>query len=183
MAERSASGEADGAQSSHDWRRAFARQARSDLAVYDFLTEAGRSDLAACHRMLYLQMVWEKTCKAFLLKQDEGSSQVSASHRVIEKQLPRIVAEYHRQQKGKAMPAGQMGPLRQLARDIENLYPSGASSGHSSRNCKYPWIEANRVVAPVDIDFPLDRVQSHKLLVRLRKILNTVLHQMEAVSR
>ena len=44
------------------WAQAFARQAESDLHVYDVLVTD--PSLPACHRLHYLQMACEKLCKA-----------------------------------------------------------------------------------------------------------------------
>jgi len=46
-----------------DWARAYAKQALSDLDVREILV---RGNTEKCHRLHFLQMAAEKTCKAYL---------------------------------------------------------------------------------------------------------------------
>jgi len=77
------------------WRKAYARQAASDFAVYDLLCAHGEID--ECQRMHHLQMALEKSAKAHFwgpTGANSSDSKVNRSHKVAEKYLPLVVSQY-----------------------------------------------------------------------------------------
>ncbi len=54
---------------SNEWKKAFAKQSKSDLKVYELLCR--NPDIDTCHRLHYLQMHLEKIAKSYLWMQSE----------------------------------------------------------------------------------------------------------------
>lgn len=109
-----------------EWRRAYARQANSDFALYDLLCQNG--DVEECQRMHYLQMALEKAAKAHYWGTTASSlatSRINKSHKVAEKYLPLVYREYWIRKKGKQpIPDHIAKTLRSLCRELDYLAPA-----------------------------------------------------------
>ena len=121
----------------HDWRRAFARQAKADLDTRTVLCQNAKAP--ECHQLHFLQMACEKLVKAHLFTVPPVPQYLFSSHAVIAKHLPRIVGEYYRRQKGKPLPRPMHTRIRHLSRQIELLAPAVDDAGRVRANCEYPW--------------------------------------------
>lgn len=133
------------------WAQAFAAQAASDLAAYEALTTTA---LPGSHRLHYLQMWLEKLCKAYLWLPNGVADDLRMRHNVVEKILPRMIAEYWRRIGFRERP--NLASIREICREIDLLHPQVDDGGRRADNVEYPWLDASgRVVAPVATSFPL----------------------------
>jgi hypothetical protein len=143
------------------WRRAYARQAASDFAVYDVLCM--HPEVEECQRMHYLQMALEKAAKAHFW-QTSGSrgdpSSVNRRHRVAEKFLPGVFKDYWFRTNGRTkIPGGLLKAIRTLCREVDLLAPAVLDGAARQDNCEYPWevIAADgsvqKVLSPLDHEF------------------------------
>ena len=137
------------------WSRAFAREARADLAGYQFAC-VNRSVLA-CHRFQLLQMACEKLAKSHLCAAGSDPQLVQASHAYTAKVLPLVVRDE----------IALLGPdpaarlawvdrrVRPLVREIELLSPSVTDGGNRAANCEHPRADGvGRLHVPADDTFP-----------------------------
>jgi len=162
---------------------ALARQAQSELEVFDLLVKQPR--IPACHPLHALQMALEKLSKSFLW--DESMRQrrpagLETSHAVVKKALPRIFLQMAAES-GFRPPTVAIAQVHDFARRIDELHPS-VNPGGCPQNCKYPWEEPSsgsgtRVMAPVDFHFTIgDEVsmpQGVKILKLVRAKLRAIL--------
>lgn len=109
------------------------RHAASDLDVYAALAAL---PLPACHRLHYLQMWLEKLCKAYLWL-PEGAEDLRMRHNVVEKVLPRMIAEHWRRIGFDQRP--DIAAIRQLCREVDLLHPQVDDNGRRPDNVEYPW--------------------------------------------
>lgn len=153
-----------GVEEERAWQVAFAREAASDLDVYELLCDQG--SLPSCHRLHYLQMALEKMAKAYSWdpEQREGRSpRFAVSHAVASKVLPTAFKESWRATTpSRAPPRALMQKVRQFCREVELLAPAVEDAGRRPDNCEYPWGEADaggrllRVRVPVEHRFGVD---------------------------
>ncbi|MCP4351616.1 MAG: hypothetical protein GY795_39630 [Desulfobacterales bacterium] len=82
---------------SNEWKKAFAKQSKSDLKVYELLCR--NPDIDTCHRLHYLQMHLEKIASHIFgcnRKERDDLPNFHTSHKVIAKVLPLLVKKYWR---------------------------------------------------------------------------------------
>lgn len=139
----------------NEWSVAYARQAKSDMEVRDFLLTS--KDFPPCHQLHFLQMACEKLCKAHLFAQGQDSPQFQKSHAYVASILPvifkmKFAETYKRELRNRA---GVLSQVKQLAREIELLAPAVDAAGRRKDNCEYPWEDgAGKIVSPIDRQFP-----------------------------
>ena len=109
------------------WAVAFAKQAKSDLQAYDVLCAS--SDLAACHRLHYLQMACEKACKSKLIADGADIARIEESHAYIQNTMWVIARTFFGRQSKRG--TWEIDAIKKLARQIELLAP-----GHAARRRK-----------------------------------------------
>src|SRR5580704_4214390 len=132
---------------------AFAAQAASDLEAYDLFS---RSALPSNHRLHYLQMWLEKLCKAYIWLPHAGADDLRSRHNVVEKMLPRMIAECWRHLGFTQRP--DLASIRQLCREIDLLHPQVDDEGRRPDNVEYPWTgPSGDTLVPAQWDFPLTR--------------------------
>jgi hypothetical protein len=166
------------------WHVAFARQALSDKQVYDYLCENKYLDI--CQGLHFLQMTFEKLCKAHLLAPGNVSQRpdnVFSSHSVIAKQMPRIYMKFC-ERHNITLKSWEITEVRILCKNINELSPSVGSD----ENCEYPW-EKNFlfdddtfVVAPVEHEFAVANEIKRHIGTKLLKCLSALLNEMVKVK-
>lgn len=117
---------------------AFATQAASDLDAYDVLLD---SSLPSSHRLHYLQMWLEKLCKAYLWVPGSAEEELRLRHNVVDKVLPRIIAEHWRRIGFEQRP--DIVAIRQLCREVDLLHPQVDDNGRRPDNVEYPWTSSS----------------------------------------
>jgi len=152
-----------------NWRRAFLKQAISDLRVATEM--AKRENVEDCHRIRYLQMAAEKFAKGF---QTSGQNQPPTIHPVFDR-FVRTLRNNPRRFKGlseivAAKPLwNRTQYLKRIVRNatrLVNLIPKKSGGPNS----EYPWLardnQGNETVAvPCEFKFgvPYDISYSHLL--------------------
>lgn len=161
----------------HDWARSYARQALSDLGAREVLV-LGKAE--KCHRLHFLQMAAEKTCKAHLTIAN-GHESVRRSHAYVKRNLP-IVARhvYAMMNDDSRITAWEMSEVRRLAREIELLAPACDDGDVRRDNSEYPWEDGKgNVCTPCEYSFPnID--DGSRGIIRLIRLMRTAC---EAYSR
>jgi hypothetical protein len=141
----------------YSWQQAFARQARSDFAVYSILdTLSHDKAVHKCHRLHYLQMACEKLTKAYLCSTGSRPEDLQHSHKYIAKNLTIIARQAFFESERKPSSARTaLKHIKLLAREIELLAPSVDDNGRRPDNVEYPWIDqSGRLIVPAEFDFP-----------------------------
>lgn len=137
-----------------EWADAFARQARSDMAVCELLLPINK--LERCHKLHYLQMACEKIAKAYRLR-DMGMTieETESSHKAFSK----FIEGHFKSPSVKRQYAGRKELLRNterfarsLAEDIEKLAPA-IDREATPQNAEYPWEDSGKIICPCDHDF------------------------------
>jgi len=164
------------------WAKAFAIQARSDFTIYRKLL--GESDVAACHRLHYLQMATEKIAKAYRIRDTTTSEEVLRSHVGFSKFIssfvlsPPLKLEY----KGKqAQLRGLLRDAKMLAGAIEKLAPAIAPD-QTPQNTEYPWQEGESVIAPCRYSFPNLSMLNESGGRTFLKLIERALRDFEAIQ-
>ena len=111
------------------WAEAYAKQSRSDFAVYELLTQAvALNQIEQCHSLHYLQMACEKIAKAYRFRDtDTPIENLLTSHVAFSKIIvgllrsPEILKRYHKKD---AMLRQSIHFARRLGREIELLAPA-----------------------------------------------------------
>lgn len=150
------------------WVRAYALQALSDLAARDSLIEAGAHK---CHRLHFLQMASEKTCKAHLVA-GSGPGAARKTHAYVEKVLPIIASSFYAKlNEDSKMRDWQLKRIRHFAREIEMIAPACNAGDAREDNSEYPWIDGHGdIQTPCKYNFPnLDDLD--KSIVDLVKLI------------
>src|SRR5208282_5703820 len=100
------------------WAKSYAKQALSDLRAWNILVVAPAEK---CHRLHFLQMAAEKTCKAYLTLL-RGHDNVKKSHAVVKRNLPLIARQIYAKvsHNNKAAQRG-LTAIKQMAGEIELL--------------------------------------------------------------
>ena len=150
------------------WANSYARQALSDLDAREALATAGAKK---CHRLHFLQMAAEKTCKAYWLD-CTGPDQEIRSHALIEKVLPSIArAIYARTNHQSKMAQWEISEVKKFSREIKLLSPACDDSGTRPDNTEYPWQDSQgKLCVPCDYNFPnLD--DNNRDIIKLIKLI------------
>ena len=137
------------------WSQAFAAQAASDLEAYEFLVQ---SALPVNHRLHHLQMWLEKLCKAYIWMPSASPDMelLEERHNVIAKVLPRLIHEHWRRIGFENKP--DMGPVRDLCREIDLLHPQIKDAQRRPDNAEYPWLAGSgSIEVPAQWQFPVAR--------------------------
>ena len=151
------------------WARAFALQALSDLRARDVLEREG---IDKCHKLHFLQMAAEKTCKAYLIG-TSGYGAVKFSHAYVAKYIPIIARQWYGVAADRVPSRRQLSRIKQLAHEIELLSPACDENGQRRDNSEYPWMDdKGRVQTPCSFGFPNidDSARSIVPLVRLIRL-------------
>ncbi len=112
-----------------NWRTAFFLQARNDYAI--FREFKGRSDVAMCQKLHYLQMASEKLAKAFLCPMT-GETPPPVQHKILVRFLrlskgrPEIRRQLGYTQDYRAY-CSYVDSLLDIAQRIEDLAPVGTA--------------------------------------------------------
>lgn len=98
----------------------------------------------------------EKLCKAYLWQPEAAADDLRMKHNVVDKILPRIIAEHWRRIGFEQRP--DIGAIRQLCREVDLLHPQVDDNGRRPDNVEYPWIgSAGNSEVPAQWNFPLAR--------------------------
>ena len=148
-----------------DWARAYALQALSDLNVREALLKAG---VEKCHRLHYLQMAAEKTCKAYLTVAN-GHERVGRTHACVQDHLPTIARHIYSTGKGTKMQVWQVKQIKRVSREIELIAPACDAGKVREDNSEYPWLDGADVQTPCRYAFSNidDGERTIVLLIRL----------------
>jgi|SRR6185437_124476 len=152
------------------WARAFALQALSDLRAREMLVS---SNAEKCHRLHFLQMAAEKTCKAHLILAN-GNDSVRKSHAYIASVLPVIARYFYSAANNKSqMAQWEVDQIKRLAHEIELLCPACDEDSTREDNSEYPWLDGQgSVQVPCQYNFPgID--DGSRDIVRLIKLIRT----------
>lgn len=153
-----------------DWARAYARQALSDLDTREVLARAGAHK---CHRLHFLQMAAEKTCKAHLTTQNQHAN-VRKTHAYVERNLPLIARIFYGNVNDDSQIARwEISEIRRISHEIQVLAPACDDGGTRADNSEYPWEDGNgNVRTPCEYNFPnID--DGSRTIVRLIRLIRT----------
>jgi hypothetical protein len=158
---------------SMSWRTAFFQQARSDVAIMDYLNEG---TVPYAHQLHYLQMFSEKLSRA-LLAAPESAEPPEPTHAALVRMLralktrPEIARQlgYRDRQSYRSY----IDSLLPFAQEVQALAPIFA--GFTRPNPEYPWkvIGTREPIAPCDYEFSEfnpKRPQMAKLVGLLRDL-------------
>jgi len=102
------------------WAKAYAKQALSDLQAREILV---RSNAPKCHRLHFLQMAAEKTCKAYL---NQGEVK---KHTLVSKTLPQIARHYYAlHNNNNEIAQWELSKIKKIAHEIQVLAPGSSDS-------------------------------------------------------
>ncbi len=153
-----------------DWARGYAKQALSDLDTREILV---RGNAEKCHRLHFLQMAAEKTCKAYLTMAN-GHANVRKTHAYVARNLPIIARQFYSLLNDKNdIARWEISEIKRLAREIEILAPACDHGDVREDNSEYPWQDAKgKVKTPCDYNFPNinDGSRTITRLIRLIRI-------------
>lgn len=159
----------------HTWRTAFLRQAKSDFEVFEHLR---RMPHDVCHRLHYLQMLTEKTAKAFVA---HGIQAPPCSHKALLNLLK--VAEWNQD----LMQLCRFSRLDQYRNYLRSLHPladkieSLAPALSNGPNAEYPWQDGSGVIrAPAEYDFRDFDLKNPAGMIKMVKFIETCLRYLEA---
>jgi hypothetical protein len=158
------------AATNEDWARAYALQALSDLRARETLVQANAEK---CHRLHFLQMAAEKTCKAYLTAAS-GHEHVRKSHAYIAGTLPVIARQFYGILNHKnEIKVWEISEITRLAREIQVLAPACDEGDIRQDNSEYPWEDGKGAVRiPCEYSFPgID--DGNRAIVRLIRLIRT----------
>ncbi|HEY5961112.1 MAG TPA: hypothetical protein VIV60_31360 [Polyangiaceae bacterium] len=158
-----------------DWARAYAKQGKSDLAVYDALKKL-RTDgtLAAdCHELHYFQMALEKIGKAYVLRFANAQIQNHRSSHDVAKAFMQNVQKDPAFKSILGTNQSLSKEVRSLATALEQLAPA-VERESNPRNCEYPWSDGSMITVPVDVGFRATWTFSFNAELTLRSLLQDV---------
>lgn len=153
-----------------EWARGYALQALSDLSAREALTIA---QAEKCHRLHFLQMAAEKSCKAHLAAAN-GHENVRKTHACVARNLPILARHFYPPINGdNRISKWEIAEIRRLAREIELLAPACDDGDVRRDNSEYPWEDGSgRVRIPCDYNFPgID--DGSRAIVRLIRLIRT----------
>jgi hypothetical protein len=158
------------AATNEQWSRGYALQALSDLRARETLVNANAEK---CHRLHFLQMAAEKTCKAHLTAAN-GHDHVRKSHAYIARVLPMIARDYYAKlNDNNQICAWEISEVRRIAREIQVLAPACKEGDAREDNSEYPWEDAKgNICIPCEYSFPnLD--DGNRAIIRLIRLIRT----------
>jgi hypothetical protein len=125
--------------SSAAWSRAYAIQARADLAARDVLIS--EQALPTCQQLHFLQMACEKVAKAHLCWGGADPTTLQRSHVVVAKTIPMIARQLLARGvvRGGRSHEKMMKAIYRLAQEVDFLAPSADDGRRRPDNCEYPW--------------------------------------------
>jgi hypothetical protein len=98
----------------------------------------------------------EKLCKAYLWLPEGAADELRTRHNVIDKVLPRMIAQHWRRMGFEQRP--DVASIRQICREIDLLHPQVDDNGRRADNVEYPWLSASgSAEVPARWSFPLAR--------------------------
>jgi len=153
-----------------EWARGYALQALSDLRAREALVNANAEK---CHRLHFLQMAAEKTCKAYLTA-GSGHDYVRKSHAYIARTLPMIARDYYAKINGRSeISRWEISEIKRLAREIQLLAPACNEGDIREDNSEYPWEDGQGgVFIPCEYSFPnID--DGSRAIIRLIRLIRT----------
>ncbi len=137
------------------WADAYYKQASSDWALFKELQ--GRDDVPTCHAYHYLQMATEKLAKAYRFRDTTTDLETLLTSHVG---FPRFLNTFLLSPQMREEYAGRHQQLESIRRDchrlaraVEQLAPA-VDRGAKPQNTEYPWAVGERVLAPIDHNFP-----------------------------
>lgn len=150
------------------WAGAYARQALSDLAAREILV---RGNAEKCHRLHFLQMAAEKTCKAYLTMAN-GHEKVRKTHAYVARNLPIIARRFYSLlNDNNRISRWEISEIKRLAREIEALAPACDHGDVREDNSEYPWQDGKgNVKTPCEYEFPKIN-DGHRTIIRLIRLL------------
>jgi hypothetical protein len=151
-----------------DWARGYARQALADLRAREVLVRAGAEK---CHRLHFLQMAAEKTCKAHLI---QGGNDVKNRHAYVASNLPVLARHFYSMIHGdNEISQWELSEIKRLASEIEVLAPACDHGDFRKDNSEYPWENAKgEICIPCEYSFP-NINDGDRAIVRLIKLIRT----------
>lgn len=158
-----------------NWAKAYARQALSDLNAREVLVAAGAEK---CHRLHFLQMATEKSCKAYLTA-NNGHDQVRKTHAYVARVLPILARHFYAlENDGTSMASWELSQVRKLAREIEVLAPACDDGDTRNDNTEYPWLDTKgEIRTPCEHTFSgLD--DGSRSIVRLIKLIRSAAYSL-----
>ena len=168
------------------WAEAYAKQSRSDFAVYGkFTKEPALSDIEWCHTLHYLQMACEKIAKAYRFRDtDTPIENLLTSHvafsRFIENLLKSASIKSRYINKN-AQHRKITRTARKLAREIELLAPAVERDKHP-QNTEYPWADSGKISIPCEYSFPsVSFLNTHESYT-FPKIIETAIIEFDTVK-
>ncbi len=155
----------------NDWARGYAKQALSDLRVYELLLSKSADK---CHRLHFLQMTAEKTRKAYLAT--KSGMNVKRTHACVERHLPIIARNFYTViNDNNQLPNWEKSVISRLSREIELLAPACDDNNSRRDNSEYPWEDAQgNVCIPCAYNFPNLNDES-RVIVRLIRLIRKAL--------
>lgn len=153
-----------------DWARGYAKQALSDLRAREALVQ---TNAERCHRLHFLQMAAEKTCKAHLSKANRRDK-VRKSHACVERILPIIARQFYAvMNNNNQIARWEISQIRHLAHEIEVLAPACDDGDVRRDNSEYPWEDRKgEIRIPCEYGFPnID--DGARTIIRLIRLIRT----------
>jgi hypothetical protein len=166
------------ASSTAAWSRAFAVQAKADLAARDVLLLA--DSLPICEHLHFLQMACEKVAKAHRCWDGKDPKNL-LTHGVTEKVISLIAKQLFARgvlQDGASRKS--IDSIRELAREVELLAPTVKDGNRRPDNCEYPWEDSQGVLhIPAEHHFrKLDDLASHPIGGVFLKVVVTAVEEL-----
>lgn len=165
------------------WSRAYAIQARADLAAYESLKGA---DLPICQRLHFLQMACEKVTKAHRCWGGSDPASLQASHLGVAKVIPIIARQLYARGALEDLVSHDKATkaIHHLARQVELLAPSVDDDGRRPENCEYPWEDdRGHLHIPAEHDFAeLGGLQLYRAGVTFLKVVATAIEELAGGS-
>jgi hypothetical protein len=136
-----------------EWARGYARQAEADFRAWQAIEK--NEDAHACHRMLFLQMLCEKLCKARLIDSGTPPAALQTSHGYVANPLPLVIrSQLEFMGENPLVWRRLQAFTRHLAAEIEIMNPAVDRNGQRPDNCEYPWEDAESTLhSPLDWSF------------------------------
>jgi len=135
-----------------DWAKGYAKQALSDLNTREIMV---RGNAEKCHRLHFLQMAAEKTCKAHLTIAN-GHENVRKTHAYVARNLPIIARQFYSLLNDKKdISRWEISGIKRISLEIEVLSPACDHGDIREDNSEYPWQDGKgKVQTPCEYKFP-----------------------------
>ena len=162
-----------------EWARAYAKQAKADLAARETLLD--NETLPECEQLHFLQMACEKLAKAHAYTMKAVPKKIARSHNFIRKFLPSLYAQEFLNFKGRPMRAKtqQLKHILHLAQEIEFLQPAIDNNRRRPDNCEYPWEDGAGIIqVPMEQIFSNLNVLNEPVGLEFLKLLKSAAERM-----